>query len=135
MGFFAPHAAYASASDPQGCVAEFKGMVRLLHEAGLEVILDVVYNHTCEQGGDGATLSLRGLDNRAYYRLDWQGRDVDVTGCGNTARPAASSARCGSPWTRCGTGCRTCTSTASGSTWRRPWPAAGTTPTTPTTRS
>ena len=59
-------------------------MVRLLHEAGSRSILDVVYNHTCEQGADGATLSLRGLDNRAYYRLDWQGRDVDVTGCGNT---------------------------------------------------
>ena len=84
LSFMAPHAAYASTRDPQGVIDEFKGMVRLLHEAGIEVILDVVYNHTCEQGGDGATLSLRGLDNRAYYRLDWQGRDVDMTGCGNT---------------------------------------------------
>ncbi len=84
LSFMAPHAAYASTNDPQGVIDEFKGMVRLLHEAGIEVILDVVYNHTCEQGGDGATLSLRGLDNRAYYRLDWQGRDVDTTGCGNT---------------------------------------------------
>jgi len=84
LGFSAPHASYAAASDPQGGVDEFKGMVKLLHEAGLEVILDVVYNHTCEQGRDGATLSLRGLDNRAYYRLDERGRDIDVTGCGNT---------------------------------------------------
>src|SRR5450756_3116898 len=59
-------------------------MVKLLHAAGLEVILDVVYNHTCEQGRVGATLSWRGLDNRAYYRLDERGRDIDVTGCGNT---------------------------------------------------
>ncbi|GAA1230451.1 glycogen debranching protein GlgX [Oryzihumus leptocrescens] len=84
LGFFAPHAAYAAAGDPQGVLDEFKGMVKLLHAAGLEVILDVVYNHTCEQGRDGATLSLRGLDNRAYYRLDERGRDIDVTGCGNT---------------------------------------------------
>ena len=84
LGFSAPHAAYAAAGDPQGVVDEFKGMVKLLHAAGLEVILDVVYNHTCEQGRDGATLSLRGLDNRAYYRLDERGRDIDVTGCGNT---------------------------------------------------
>jgi isoamylase len=84
LGFLAPQPTYAAATDPHEAVREFKGMVRLLHEAGLEVILDVVYNHTCEQGATGATLSLRGLDNRAYYRLDWQGHDVDVTGCGNT---------------------------------------------------
>jgi glycogen operon protein len=84
LGFSAPQAAYAASKDPQGVLDEFKGMVKLLHAAGLEVILDVVYNHTCEQGRDGATLSLRGLDNRAYYRLDERGRDIDVTGCGNT---------------------------------------------------
>jgi isoamylase len=84
LGFCAPQAAYAAASDPQGQLEEFKGMVKLLHAAGLEVILDVVYNHTCEQTRDGATLSWRGLDNRAYYRLDERGRDIDVTGCGNT---------------------------------------------------
>ncbi len=84
LSFLAPHGRYAASADPQQAVTELKGMVRLLHEAGIEVILDVVYNHTCEQGADGATLSLRGLDNRAYYRLDWQGHDVDVTGCGNT---------------------------------------------------
>jgi isoamylase len=84
LGFCAPHGGYAASVDPQGQLDEFKGMVKLLHAAGLEVILDVVYNHTCEQARDGATLSWRGLDNRAYYRLDELGRDVDVTGCGNT---------------------------------------------------
>ncbi|WP_253272606.1 glycogen debranching protein GlgX [Arsenicicoccus sp. oral taxon 190] len=84
LGFCAPHAGYAAARDPQGVIDEVKGMVKALHEAGLEVILDVVYNHTCEQGVDGATLSLRGLDAATYYRLDGRGGDVDVTGCGNT---------------------------------------------------
>ena len=84
LGFFAPHAGYAAANEAADVLAEFKTMVRALHQAGLEVVLDVVYNHTAEQGGDGATLSWRGLDNRAYYRLDGMGRDVDVTGCGNT---------------------------------------------------
>ena len=84
LGFFAPHGAYAASRDPQGQLNEFKAMVKLLHRAGLEVILDVVYNHTCEQARDGATLSWRGLDNRAYYRLDERGHDLDVTGCGNT---------------------------------------------------
>ncbi len=84
LGFFAPHAPYAAATDPQGAVDEFKGMVKLLHREGIEVILDVVYNHTAEQDCTGATLSWRGLDQRAYYRLDERGRDIDVTGCGNT---------------------------------------------------
>ncbi|USQ79314.1 glycogen debranching protein GlgX [Ornithinimicrobium faecis] len=85
MGFFAPHADYAAASDPQGVVDELKGAIKALHAAGIEVILDVVYNHTCEQGNDsGATLSWRGLDNATYYRLDERGHDIDVTGCGNT---------------------------------------------------
>ena len=84
LGFLAPHAAYASARDPQGVVDEFKGMVKLLHADGIEVILDVVYNHTCEQTRHGPTLSWRGLDNRAYYRLDERGQEIDVTGCGNT---------------------------------------------------
>jgi glycogen operon protein len=85
LGFFAPHAAYASSDDPQGVVDEFKGMVKLLHAEGIEVILDVVYNHTAEQSSRiGASLSWRGLDNRAYYRLDERGEDIDVTGCGNT---------------------------------------------------
>jgi glycogen operon protein len=84
LGFFAPHAAYAAAADPQDVLDEFKGMVKLLHAAGIEVILDVVYNHTAEQSQVGPTLSWRGLDNRTYYRLDARGADIDVTGCGNT---------------------------------------------------
>ena len=84
LGFFAPHGAYAAAKDPQGAVDELKGMVKLLHGEGIEVILDVVYNHTAEQGRTGAMLSWRWLDQRAYYRLDERGRDIDVTGCGNT---------------------------------------------------
>ncbi|HET6666240.1 MAG TPA: alpha-amylase family glycosyl hydrolase, partial [Intrasporangium sp.] len=70
LGFVAPHAGYAAADDPQGVVDEFKGMVKLFHAAGIEVILDVVYNHTAEQAQDRMTLSWRGLDSRAYYRLD-----------------------------------------------------------------
>ncbi|MCW2830426.1 MAG: glycogen debranching enzyme GlgX [Aeromicrobium sp.] len=84
MGFFAPHAAYAAAQDPQGVVDEFKTMVKDLHAAGIEVLLDVVYNHTAENSRDMMTLSWRGLDERAYYRVDGRGHDIDVTGCGNT---------------------------------------------------
>ncbi|MFK5688901.1 glycogen debranching protein GlgX [Ornithinimicrobium sp. LYQ92] len=87
LGYFAPHAGYAAAdpADSQAVVDELKGAVRALHRAGIEVILDVVYNHTAEQSAeDGATLSFRGLDSRTYYRLDDHGRDIDVTGCGNT---------------------------------------------------
>ncbi|MDO5629708.1 MAG: glycogen debranching protein GlgX [Mobilicoccus sp.] len=84
LGFFAPHAAYAAATDPQGVIDEVKGMVRTLHENGIEVILDVVYNHTAEQGSDGPTLSWRGIDAQTYYRLDDWGHNIDVTGCGNT---------------------------------------------------
>jgi glycogen operon protein len=83
VGFFAPHAAYAATGDP---VREFRAMVKALHAAGLEVLLDVVYNHTAEGGEAGPTLSLRGLGNGSYYRLDATdpGRYADVTGCGNT---------------------------------------------------
>ncbi|NYF97304.1 glycogen debranching protein GlgX [Janibacter cremeus] len=84
IGFFAPHAAYASSDDPHEVLREFKGMVKLLHAAGIEVLLDVVYNHTAEQSTAGATISWRGLAAPTYYRLDDEGGDVDVTGCGNT---------------------------------------------------
>ncbi len=85
LGFFAPHAGYAAANEPQGVVDEVKGAVRALHAAGIEVVLDVVYNHTAEQASpSGPTLSWRGLGNRTYYRLDDRGRDIDVTGTGNT---------------------------------------------------
>jgi glycogen operon protein len=85
VGFFAPHAAYSAAGSRGEQVAEFKDMVRALHGAGLEVILDVVYNHTAEGDEDGPTIGLRGQDNRASYRLRKDGRRYDdVTGTGNT---------------------------------------------------
>jgi isoamylase len=86
IGFFAPHDGYASAPAPHGQVAEFKSMVKTLHQAGIEVILDVVYNHTAESGALGPTLSFRGIDNAAYYRLDDSDPSVylDYTGCGNS---------------------------------------------------
>jgi len=86
IGFFAPHNEYAVAGHEGEQVQEFKVMVKTLHEAGIEVILDVVYNHTAEAGAGGPILSFRGLDNRAYYRLDPQDPDVyvDYTGTGNS---------------------------------------------------
>ena len=86
IGFFAPHNAYAAADEPGGQVLEFKSMVCALHEAGIEVILDVVYSHTAEGDHRGPTLSFRGIDNAGYYRLqDDDGRYyVDYTGTGNT---------------------------------------------------
>ncbi len=86
LGFFAPHAAYASSASGElgGQVTEFKDMVSALHRAGIAVILDVVYNHTGEGGHEGPTLSFRGIDHGAYYRLTDDNRnDYDVTGCGN----------------------------------------------------
>jgi glycogen operon protein len=83
LGFFAPEPSYARAADPLAVVAEFRDMVTTLHSAGIEVILDVVYNHTCEGGVDGPFLSWRGLDEMTYYRADG-GQYVDTTGCGNS---------------------------------------------------
>ncbi|CAN5380261.1 glycogen debranching protein GlgX [soil metagenome] len=84
IGFFAPHDQYAA--QPLGQVQEFKGMVRTLHEAGIEVILDVVYNHTAEGNHLGPTLSMRGIDNSAYYRTveDDPQFYMDYTGTGNS---------------------------------------------------
>jgi len=84
--YFAPDVRYAMSPTPSGSVREFKTMVRNLHAAGLEVILDVVYNHTAEGNHLGPTLSLRGIDNAAYYRLlsDNPRFYKDYTGCGNT---------------------------------------------------
>ncbi|MEU8521656.1 glycogen debranching protein GlgX [Streptomyces sp. NPDC048577] len=85
IGYFAPHAGYSASGSAGGQVGEFKRMVRALHEAGIEVILDVVYNHTAEAGELGPTLSLKGIDNRGYYRLQSDARRyADYTGCGNT---------------------------------------------------
>jgi len=86
IGFFAPHHDYAALSDQGGQVQEFKGMVRAFHEANIEVILDVVYNHTAEGNHLGPTLSMRGIDNEAYYRLveDDPKYYMDYTGTGNS---------------------------------------------------
>ncbi len=85
IGFFAPEGRYAAAGRPGRQVAEFKTMVRALHEAGIEVILDVVYNHTAEGNHFGPTLSFRGIDNASYYRLTADPRYyMDFTGTGNT---------------------------------------------------
>jgi len=86
LGFFAPDARFSAAGSAGDQVAEFKNMVRTLHSAGLEVILDVVYNHTAEGNQLGPTVSFRGIDNAAYYRaVDGKPRYyMDYTGCGNT---------------------------------------------------
>ena len=88
IGFFAPHNGYSAAvraGHPGGQVAEFQAMVDALHQAGLEVILDVVFNHTAEAGPDGPALCFRGIDNLAYYRTvpGDPGTYYDTTGCGN----------------------------------------------------
>ncbi|MFF9817685.1 glycogen debranching protein GlgX [Streptomyces sp. NPDC014006] len=88
LGFFAPHNAYCSSGQRGEQVQEFRAMVKTLHEAGIEVILDVVYNHTAEGNHLGPVLSLRGLDNAAYYRLSEQDPRYywDTTGTGNSLR-------------------------------------------------
>src|SRR6059036_1361845 len=85
VSFFAPHQGYGSRRDPLGPVDEFRDMVKALHRAGLEVILDVVFNHTAEGDHAGPTLSLRGLDNPTYYILEGdRARYADYSGTGNT---------------------------------------------------
>ncbi len=84
MAFFAPHRGYASGTDPGAQVREFKEMVRAFHQAGMEVILDVVFNHTCEGNEYGPTLSFKGLENRVYYMLENGSYYKNYTGCGNT---------------------------------------------------
>jgi glycogen operon protein len=85
VAFFAPHPGYSARPDPLGALDEFRDMVKALHRAGIEVLLDVVYNHTAEGGADGPTLSFRGLANDTYYIL---GEDkatyADYSGCGNS---------------------------------------------------
>ena len=101
-----------------GAIGEFKTMVKRLHAAGIEVILDVVYNHTAEGNHLGPTLSFRGIDNATYYRLrpDEPRYYVDFTGMRQHAQHDASRACCSWSWTACATGSRRCTSTASAST-------------------
>ena len=85
ISFFAPHNGYASSNDPQTILNEFRDMVKALHKAGIEVILDVVFNHTAEGGLNGPTYCFRGIDNSIYYALNEQKSDyADYTGTGNT---------------------------------------------------
>jgi len=85
VSFFSPHQAYSSRQDPLGPVDEFRDMVKALHRTGIEVILDVVYNHTSEGDQTGPTLCFRGLDNSVYYILDQdRSRYANYSGCGNT---------------------------------------------------
>ncbi len=98
LGYFSPEPMYATlasrAEGPSAVVREFKQMVKSLHQAGIELILDVVYNHTAEEGPHGPTTSLRGLDNATYYRQTEDGTYIDVTGCGNslnTSMPATQA--------------------------------------------
>ncbi len=86
LAYFAPHAAYSASGSQGEQVREFKAMVRSLHAAGIEVLLDVVYNHSAEGDQTGPTLSFRGIDNLSYYRTEQasRARYRDYTGCGNT---------------------------------------------------
>ncbi len=85
VSYFAPHQAYSARKDPLGAVDEFRDMVKALHRAGIEVILDVVFNHTAEGNHDGPTICFRGLENEAYYILEQDKRLYsNYTGCGNT---------------------------------------------------
>lgn len=85
IGFFAPHRGYSSQRDSLGAVDEFRDMVKALHKAGIEVILDVVFNHTAEGNENGPTISFRGLDNQIYYILEEnQAQYKNYSGCGNT---------------------------------------------------
>jgi glycogen operon protein len=115
-----PHGDYSSVGDGSGQVNEFKAMVRALHAAGLEVIRDVVYNHTAEGNDMGRSLSFKGIDNEAYYRLveGDEAHCFDTTGTGNSlnvSHPAALGLIMDSLryWVS------ECTSTASASTWPR----------------
>jgi len=85
LAFFAPHPGYRSRPEPLGAIDEFRDMVKALHRAGIEVLLDVVYNHTTEGGENGPTICFRGFANETYYILaDDKSRYADYTGCGNT---------------------------------------------------
>lgn len=93
LSFFAPHHAYSVSPDHCAQRSEFRRMVQALHAAGIEVILDVVFNHTCEGNVDGPTYSFKGIDNSEYYLTDADGNYVNYSGCGNTLRTASSVVR------------------------------------------
>jgi glycogen operon protein len=108
ISFFAPHGAYSSNRTPLGPADEFRDMVKACHRAGIEVILDMVFNHTSEGDGGGPTLSFRGFENRAYYLLDPANRALyaNYTGCGNTVNGNHSIVRrmirdCLHHWVQC----------------------------------
>lgn len=130
LAYLAPHSRYAANGSRGEQVQEFKAMVKSLHEAGIEVLLDVVYNHTMEGDHMGPTLSLRGIDNLNYYRVvdDDPRYYLDYTAAA-TASTCASPTPCSSSWTRCATGRPRCTSTGSGSTSPRRWRGSSTTST------
>ena len=125
IGFFAPHGEYSSSGQMGQQVGEFKAMVRTLHAAGIEVILDVVYNHTAEGNHFGPTLCFRGIDNPAYYRLHPENPRfyIDSRGTGNSLN---CFIRERSNWSRtvCGTGWRRCTWTDFDSISQLNWPAS-----------
>ena len=93
ISFFAPHPGYSSRPDVLGALDEFRDMVKALHSAGIEVILDVVYNHTTEGGADGPTMCFRGFGNDTYYILDRASCFADYSGCGNTLNANQSIVR------------------------------------------
>ena len=94
MAFFAPHCGFSSSRDPLGPVNEFRDMVKALHRHGIEVILDVVFNHTAEAGHDGPTQSFRGIENTSYYIYNLaRQRYENFTGCGNTVNTNFSVVR------------------------------------------
>ena len=94
ISLFAPHQGYSSAPDPLGVLDEFRDMVKALHAAGIEVILDVVYNHTAEGGAGGPAYGFRGIDNSIYYLLDKNDHTfLDFSGCGNTLNANQSVVR------------------------------------------
>lgn len=95
LAFFAPHRGYCSSSDPLGPINEFRNMVKALHQVGIEVILDVVFNHTAEGNHAGPILSFRGFENRAYYILSPENPAIyhNYSGCGNTLNANQSIVR------------------------------------------
>ena len=94
VSFFAPHHGFSSGADPLAVLDEFRDMVKALHRAGIEVLLDVVFNHTSEGGQDGPTFSFKGLANSTYYILEQdRAKYRDVTGCGNTLNANQSIVR------------------------------------------
>ncbi|MBZ5859370.1 glycogen debranching protein GlgX [Flavihumibacter profundi] len=94
ISFFAPHQGYSSSGNPQDVLNEFRDMVKALHAAGIEVILDVVYNHTAEGGNSGPTFSYRGIDNSVYYLLEKDDCSyLNFSGCGNTINANQSIVR------------------------------------------